>query len=304
MEIRKILHPQVISRLPVRPHEAHKGDFGRVLIVAGSRTMCGAGFLCAKSALAAGAGLVYWALPASMQPYFAPALPEAITVPLPETPSGEIDGAAFPVLQKFIKEKRVSLAVIGPGMGPSALVYPFLTQTDLPVLADADALNRLAADKTDFSVQKFPHCIFTPHAGEMARLLGCAPASSAQERVNQVRELARLSGAVAVLKGADTLICRGEDIYQNTTGGPALAKAGAGDVLSGIIAGLWAQLGTADRFSPQSAVQAACCGVYIHGFSGDIAACALGAYSVLAQDIIRYLPQTFLALGSVQTENL
>ena len=82
-----------------------------------------------------------------MQPYFAPALPEAITVPLPETPSGEIDGAAFPVLQKFIKEKRVSLAVIGPGMGPSALVYPFLTQTDLPVLADADALNRLVYKK-------------------------------------------------------------------------------------------------------------------------------------------------------------
>ena len=296
MEIQKILPDAVSSSLPFRARGAHKGNFGRVLIVAGSRTMCGAGFLCAKSALTAGAGLVYWALPASMQPYFAAALPEVITLPLPETYGGEIDKSALECLEKFIREKRISLAAIGMGMGKSPLIYPFLTNIKIPTLADADGLNELAAEKTDFCSACFSHCIFTPHAGEMARLLGGKIPVSPQERAEQVYSLAQLTKGVAVLKGADTLVCNGDKIYQNTTGNNALAKGGAGDVLSGIIAGLWAQLGTANGFDKNSALKAALCGVYLHGLSGDLATAARSDYAVLAQDIIAHLPQAFLSL--------
>jgi len=296
MNIKKILPDLVSAYLPLRNRQAHKGDFGRVLIVAGSRTMCGAGFLCAKSALTAGAGLVFWALPASMQPYFAAALPEVITLPLPETQTGEIDISALDILKKYIKEKRISVAVIGMGLGKSPLIYPFLTQLTVPTLADADALNELAAEKTDFFAVDFSRCVFTPHAGEMARLSGGAIAGSPQGRAEQVRMLADKTKGVAVLKGADTLVCGGVEIYQNTTGNSALAKGGAGDVLSGIIAGLWAQLGTANGFDKNSALKAALCGVYLHGLAGDLAASARSEYAVLAQDIIAHLPQAFLSL--------
>lgn len=296
MEIQKILPQMVASFLPPRSAGAHKGDFGRVLVIAGSRTMCGAGFLCAKSALMAGAGLVFWALPETMQPCFAAALPEVITLPLPQTPTGEIDESALGVLEKFIQEKRISLAVLGMGMGKSPLIYPFLSNIKIPVLVDADGLNELAAQKTDFSAAHFSRCIFTPHAGEMARLLGSETAVSPQARLEQVSILARLGSGVAVLKGAGTLICNGEKIYQNTTGGSALAKGGSGDVLSGIIAGLWAQLGMAEGFNKNSALKAAVCGVYLHGLAGDLAAAARSEYAVLAQDIIAHLPQAFLSL--------
>jgi len=296
MKIQTVLPELVTSYLPARPREAHKYHFGRILVIAGSRTMCGAGFLCAKSALKAGAGLVYWGLPASMQPSFAAALPEVITLPLPETPGGEIDKSALGPLEKLIKQKNISLAVIGMGMGKSGLVYPFLTQVGIPTLADADALNELAAEKTDFSVVDFSRCIFTPHAGEMARLLGKQAANDAQTRLEQVTLLARRSGGVAVLKGAGTLVCAQDCVYQNPTGSSALAKAGSGDVLSGIIAGLWAQLGSAENFTKQSALKAALCGVYLHGLAGDLAAAACSEYGVLAQDIIAHLPGAFTAL--------
>ena len=294
MEMQKILPDLISAFLPPRPALAHKGDFGRVLVVAGSRTMCGAGFLCAKSALTAGAGLVFWALPESMQPYFAAALPEVITLPLPETRTGEISEHALEILGKCIKEKHISLAAVGMGMGKSPLIYPFLTQVALPMLVDADGLNELAAEKTDLSAVDFSRCIFTPHAGEMARLLGTEAPVSPQARLEQVTALARLTQGVAVLKGAQTLVCGGNSVYQNTTGSSALAKGGAGDVLSGIIAGLWAQWGAAEGFNMSCALKAALCGVYLHGLAGDLAAAARSGYAVLAQDIIGYLPQAFL----------
>lgn len=296
MEIQKIQPALVASYLPLRARNAHKGNFGRVLVVAGSRSMCGAGLLCAKSALTAGGGLVYWALPQSMQPYFAPALPEVITIPLPETDSGEIALSALPILEKFIQDKNISLVVIGMGLGKSPLVYPFLTKIKIPTLIDADGLNELAREKVDFNASDFSHCIFTPHAGEMARLLGGEIAVCEKTRLEQVRTLAQLSKGVAVLKGADTLVCEGKQIFQNITGGSALAKGGAGDVLSGMIAGLWAQLGSAEKFSKQSALKACVCGVYLHGLAGDFAAAARSEYAVLAQDIISYLPKAFLAV--------
>lgn len=285
--------------LPPRPRNAHKGLFGRVLMVAGSRRMCGAGFLCAKSALTAGAGLVYWALPQSMQPAFAAALPEVITLPLPENEAGELDASAWELFPEICKTYNPSLVVVGPGMGKSSLLPYLLQDLALPVLVDADGLNALAR-KTGWAYQwpKERPAIFTPHAAEMARLLGEAVAVKDDARQAQAGQLARLTGGVAVLKGAATQIAAqiGAELhtYQNTTGGPALAKAGSGDVLSGMIAGLWAQMGTAEGFSVRTAFHAAVCGVFLHGRAGDLAARAKGECSVLATDTLAYIPQAFL----------
>ncbi len=286
--------------LPKRARQSHKGSFGRVLVVAGSRTMCGAGLLCAKSALTAGAGLVFWALPQSMQPAFAAALPETITLPLPETEDGLLAEKAFPVLRDFINQYRPSLMVVGPGMGigESSLLVRRLTNVDLPLIIDGDALNALARKDHWIAdwLQERP-CIFTPHPLEMARLLKTDRAETEEQRISQVETLCRQTEGVSLLKGSGTLVgAKIEDelqLWQNTTGGPALAKAGSGDVLAGVIAGLWAQLGMAEGFTVPSALKAALCGVYLHGLAGDLAALKRTDYCVLASDTADYLAQAF-----------
>jgi len=289
--MKKITRSIVARLLPVRAQHAHKGDFGRVLVVAGSRSMCGAGLLCAKSALSAGAGLVYWALPKSMQPSFAAALPEVITLPLPETKTGEISRSAWPALKDFITRYKPTVLAVGPGMGNSPLLPVILQQANMPLVVDADALNA-AARLQLFSYQK--PVIFTPHPGEMARLLKTDAATDSQTRREQVTRLAQETQHVCVLKGHQTLVAlsRGAktDLWQNTTGGPALAKAGSGDVLTGLIAGLWAQQGAKDVIS---AFQMAACAVYLHGLAGDLAAAESSSYSVLASDVAGKLGEAF-----------
>lgn len=293
--MKKITRSTVARLLPVRANTAHKGDLGRVLVVAGSRTMCGAGFLGAKSALTSGAGLVYWALPQSMQPAFAAALPEVITLPLPETKTGELAANAWPILMAFIQKANPSLLAVGPGMGSSPLLKILLTKIDLPLVLDADALNALAKQpKISF---KSP-VILTPHPGECARLLKTSVAITPQERLVQVTQLSQKTKAVCVLKGHQTLVAQLQAnkkvcTWQNTMGGPALAKGGSGDVLTGLIAGLWAQAGTKDGFDVISAFQMAACAVYIHGLAGDLAAQTLGVRSVLATDTISFIPVAF-----------
>lgn len=278
--MKEITREWVRSLLPIRRPEAHKGSFGRVLVVAGSREMCGAGLLCAKSALLAGAGLVFWALPESMQPSFAAALPEAITLPLPETENGKISAEGWPVLKDFCSKHCPSLLVVGPGMGESPLLPILFRENALPSVIDADALNYLAG------VQEFPRvpAIFTPHPGEAARLLGQDFTPDKEERLSALQGLVALTKAVCVLKGRQTLVGAPHqtEVYRNTTGGVVLAKGGSGDVLSGVIAGLWAQLGSAEKFDISSALKACLCGVYVHGLAGDLAAKIKTDYGVLA----------------------
>jgi len=292
--INQITREKVRSLWPARPADANKGSFGRVLVVAGSRTMCGAGFLCAKSALLAGAGLVFWALPAGMQPAFAAALPEVITLPLSETETGEISAEAFDELYSFCALRKPSLAVIGPGMGQSPLLGRALTELNLPLVADADALNFLAGQGPLAGMQTRP-VIYTPHPGEMARLLKTDIAQGENVRAAQAEKWAAKSGGICVLKGRGTLVCRPRangsfEMWKNTMGGPALAKAGSGDVLSGVIAGVWAQLGAARGFDLQSASDAAVCGVYAHGLAGDLAAATYTDYGVLSGVTAAHVP--------------
>ncbi len=293
-----ITQAQVKKWLPVRPAGAHKGNFGRVLVVAGSRTMCGAGALCARGVLMAGAGLVYWALPASMQPAFAAAFPEAITIPFPEDENGQIAANAWELFPELCERYQPGVVVAGPGMGQSPLLPNLLQNLSLPLLVDADALNSLARMPGWHRAwpQERP-AIFTPHAGEMARLLGESIAQNETERLTQITNLAQLTQGVCLFKGEHTLVAANEGVslqtFQNTTGSVALAKAGSGDVLGGLIAGLWAQLGTAEGFSVHTALKAAVCAVYLHGLAGELAAQSKSIYSVLASDTLAAIPCAF-----------
>ena len=292
----KITREEVLSLLPKRDPRAYKGVFGRVLVVAGSREMCGAGLLCAKAALRMGAGLVYWALPARMQPAFAAAVPEVITLALPETEKGEISREAWPVLTDFIEKHHPTVAVVGMGMQNSPLLPQLLREIKLPLIVDADGLNALS--KMPSFRFEMP-TIVTPHAGEIARLLNTAVVADESFRVLQAAQLADQTNAVCVLKGPDTVVAVSDggklNSWQNPTGGPALAKGGSGDVLSGVIAGLWAQF-SAQGLTTQNGLHAAKCAVYIHGLAGDMAAKELSDYGVLPSDTSGYLPRALSEL--------
>ena len=279
----------VRKHLPPRNEDAHKGTFGRVLVVAGSHRMCGAGYLCALSALRAGAGLVAWALPDRLQPSFAAALPEVITVPLPCTKEGVISAQAQTKLKHFCTQFTPSVIAVGPGMGKSPLLRFILEKVPVPLVVDADALNFIAAHRTVRLPDNRP-CIFTPHPGEMARLLGSAVAQTDSLRQSQAEEWACKTGNVVVLKGNGSLVAGKGKLIKNTTGGPALAKGGNGDVLTGIIAGLWGQLGTASHFDFDTSWQAAVCGVYIHGLAGDLMTRDKTSYGVLASEVANRVP--------------
>ena len=282
----RLITPRIVlPRLPKRSPAAHKGKFGRVLVVAGSRTMGGAGFLCALGALRAGAGLVAWALPASIQPAFAAALPEVITVPLAETTEGVLAADAQTQLSQFCDTFQPTILACGPGMGNSPFLWHLLEKMETPAVFDAAALNFLASHP-GISPAKSRPCIFTPHPGEMARLLSTSVATEEVVRQEQVRALAEISGAVAVLKGAGTLVYASDTCWKNTTGSCALAKGGSGDVLTGLIAGLWAQ-GSTDL---AGAEKAALCGVYLHGLAGEIAAKMQTDYGVLAREVAGAIP--------------
>ncbi len=278
--------------LPPRPRGAHKGDFGRLLIVAGSRGMNGAAVVCARAALRAGAGLVTVALPESERTVMAAAVPEAMTLPL--AGADFFREAAAPALLKAVSAGNYDLAVIGPGLSMKSAPFALkvLRGLRLPCVVDADALNALAASgwKGGGILGGAP-AVFTPHPGEFARLFpgfrGERPAAAA---------LLASRGVTAVLKGPGTLIACGDKVRKDPAGGPELAKGGSGDALAGVIGGLWAQLGRRPGFTPETACAAARLGVRLHGLAGAIAARRLNSRSVTASDLVEALPAAFRRL--------
>ena len=281
------------AALTKRPRDCNKGDFGKILIVAGSRGMSGAAVLSGRAALKIGAGLVTIATPKSAQPVVAACLPEAITLPLEETKNGAIALKALPEILRHAALTKPDLLLIGPGIGTdaqtSAFVRALLKKLNIPFVMDADALNCAARDGWLKELQKNPLNILTPHPGEISRLLKITTPRTADERLKAATALTGKTGGIAVLKGAGTIVTDGEHSAMNTTGGPSLAKAGTGDVLAGMIAGLWAQLGREKGFK-QTAFTAAATAVYLHGLCGDLAAKDLGERSVLAGELLYYLP--------------
>ncbi len=277
-----------IPRLPARAADAHKGDFGRVCIIAGSVGMAGAAALAGRSALRAGAGLVRVATPKSVLPTVAAIEPCFTTIPLAEDSAGRISAKAINTILWAVEENDA--LAFGPGVSVSgqlqSILEILLKQQGLRLLIDADGLNNLSKIK-DWPTELNAKLILTPHPGEMKRLWSRffreqLPA----DRIEQATQLAQKTRAIVVLKGAQTVVADGRKVYVNQTGNPGMATAGAGDVLTGVTIALMGQ--GLDNFD------AAVLGVYIHGLAGDIAAEKTGQVSLIATDIIEALGTAFM----------
>jgi NAD(P)H-hydrate epimerase len=266
------------SLVPRYARSAHKGDRGRLLILAGSPGLTGAGCLAAEAALHTGAGLVTVGVPEGLNPIFETKLTEAMTLPLPATAGGALASGGLDHILEFCEQ--ADAVVFGPGVGrdreTGELLAGLLERCDMPVLVDADGLTLLA--ETPALLSKRPGTtILTPHPGEMARLVGGKTDEVQRDRWGVAGRFAAERGVTLVLKGAGTVIADGERRWVNPTGGPAMSQGGMGDVLSGVIGSLLTQgLGAAD---------AARLGVYIHGLAGDLAAEEEGGTVVLASEV-------------------
>ena len=270
--------------LPLRAAAAHKGDAGRVLIVAGSAGLTGASVLCSRGALRAGAGLVTLAVPKGVQDVVARQLVEAMTAPLPQTAQRTLSGSA--VAPALALAARADVLAIGPGLSQRPQTQQFvrrlLGRVQLPCVVDADALNALAAQPSSMARLPAP-CILTPHPGEMARLIRRTRAWVQRNREEAAQVFAARHRMVLVLKGHRTVVVSPDGrVYVNTTGNPGMASGGMGDVLTGMIAALVPQT--------KSLFDAARLGVYLHGLAGDLAAGARGTVGLIASDVIDTIP--------------
>ena len=279
MEIQKLSHASVLDLLPDRHPDAHKGDFGKILLLCGSEGFTGAAALAAMGALRSGAGLVYLGVPRSIYAIEAVKLTEAIVFPLPEE-DGKLSAAALSQILRRLPQ--MDAVLIGPGLGRSegtlAVTRTVLEEAVCPVVVDADGINVLAAHK-DILRERRQATILTPHAGEFRRLGG----QTDQGRLADAVAFARDTGCVLVLKGHETVITDGEECYVNLTGNPGMAVGGSGDVLAGIIVSLLGQ-----KLPP---LQAAACGCWLHGAAGDICAEKIGQYGMLPSDMVEVLPR-------------
>jgi ADP-dependent NAD(P)H-hydrate dehydratase len=277
--------PRLKQRLP----DSHKGDFGRVLLIGGSRGMPGSISLSGMAALRSGAGLVTLAVPEVCQAIVAGFEPSYMTAPLPSDAAGQFEKSALPLLRDLIS--RATVVAIGPGIGRSDAVTDLVTmlyhETTVPMVVDADGLNALASDRQALPQHAGPR-VLTPHPGEFARLVGQREPPA--DRVGDATRLAASATIVVVLKGHGTVIADGARHAVNPTGNPGMATGGTGDVLTGVVAAMLAQ-----GLAPFEAAQL---GVYVHGLAGDLAAEALGQNSMIASDLIKHLPEAFQRLDS------
>jgi ADP-dependent NAD(P)H-hydrate dehydratase / NAD(P)H-hydrate epimerase len=266
-----------------RHADVHKGDFGHLLVVAGARGKSGAALMSGGAALRIGTGLVTLGGPASLNAVFSTALMEAMTVPLPERPDGSLSFDARTMAEAVQGKSAIAF---GPGVGVSAdtigLLRWLLTQSEQPLVIDADGLNCLATDPNLVREAKMP-VVLTPHPGEMARLVKSSTAAVQERRLEIARAFAVQYHCYLVLKGARTVIATPDGkAWINPTGNPGMASGGMGDVLTGIISGLLAQ-----GYPPTNAC---CLGVFLHGSVGDRAAQEKGGIGILARDLIEQLP--------------
>ena len=290
-----LLTPEDVRLMvPPRPPEAQKGDFGHVLVVAGSVGKTGAAVLAARGALRAGAGLVTVAIPKGCLASVAGLAPEYMTLPLPETEQGDIAADAL----EAILEHPCDVIAVGPGLGTApgvaTVVRGLLNHATRPLVVDADALNVLASDPGAFGAPRDasvagPAVVLTPHPGEMGRLVGLTTVEVQDDRISVARRFATERGVTVLLKGAQTLIASPDGaVAINPTGNPGMATGGSGDVLTGVVAAWLAQLRRVDIACQVAA--------YLHGLAGDLAADAGGEAGLVATDLIECLGRAVLAL--------
>jgi NAD(P)H-hydrate epimerase len=275
-------------RLPVqlyrRKPDTHKGDYGYVLILGGSRGLTGAVCLATQACLRIGAGLVKVGVPFSLNNIFETKLTEAITLPLKEI-KGNLSVSAFEQIKSILSKIDVVALGCGVGLYPSTkkLMLKIIKEIDKPLIVDADAINALAENLEVLKKRKSKNLILTPHLKEFSRLIKIDIEEIKKKRKFLVKEFAFKYNLILVLKGYRTLVSDGKEFFENKSGNPGMATAGSGDVLTGMIAGLVAQ--------GISCFAAAKWGVYLHGLSGDLAAKEKTQMCLIASDIIEYLPK-------------
>lgn len=270
-------------RFPLLPRKKNtdKRSYGHVLVVAGSRDYPGAALLTARAALAAGAGLVTLATPASIRTAVLKKFP-------PEVMPVFFEGPPLSKLQRLIRERRINALAVGPGLGrvpaTSRWVRALVRTAPVPVVLDADGLNAFKGRSAQLKKHRAP-LVLTPHEREFERLFSQPWPKSGEKRASLAKELSRLYDGVLVLKSHKTLTASRDKIVRNGTGNPGMAKGGSGDVLTGIIAAFLAQ--GLDPF------KAAAWGVHFHGKAGDLAVREKGELSLTASDLIAFLPKVF-----------
>jgi NAD(P)H-hydrate epimerase len=288
-------HIELLTRDGMRPlvqpraADAHKGDFGHVLVVAGSMGKSGAAVLAGLGALRSGAGLTTVATPRSCQPIVAAQAPEYMTEGLDETPAGTVDFAAVETVLGF----GADVLVVGPGLGRgesvTAFVRELVVKSAAPIVLDADGLNAFGGDASALVGREGRDLVITPHPGEMARLLGCAVQDVQADRLGLAGDFARAHKLYVVLKGYRTIVATPEGkIFVNPTGSAGMATGGTGDVLAGMIGAWLAQLLDAE---------AACrLAVYLHGSAGELADADTGEVSMTAGDLADHIGDAILEL--------
>jgi hydroxyethylthiazole kinase-like uncharacterized protein yjeF len=279
--------------LPARPLNAHKHSVGKIFILAGSRGLTGAAAMTATSAMRAGAGAVILGTPNSIYPILAKKLTEVMVEPLPDTMEGTLSLTAFDKIKEHIK--WADILICGPGISRNRetcqLIWRIISECDKKILMDADGLNNLSEKISLLKNHLSKEIIITPHTGELSRLTGLSIVDIERDRVSIARRIAKQFRLTLVLKGAPTVTTDETDgVYINPTGNPGMASAGMGDILSGLIGGLWAH--------GMSRTEAAYSGVYLHGYAGDLAKKKFGEKSLLAMDVHDSIPQSILELES------
>ncbi len=293
---RLLIDEELVGDLvPLRAGNEHKGELGRVLVVAGSKGYTGAAALASAAAMRAGAGLTYLAIPETLNNILEVKLTEVITIPVDDE-NGTITERAVDEL--LASDRKFDVAAIGPGLtrreNVKKAVLKFVREFDGPMVIDADAVVALAGNLDALKDREYPP-ILTPHPGEMSHLIDMDAAEIDRNRVDVASKFAVEHGVIVVLKGAPTVVAMpGGMVYLNTTGNAGLASGGTGDVLTGTIAGLLAQ-----GLLPQDA---ALLGVFLHGLAGDLAAEDLSEQSLMATDLLDYIPEAYLLLTGADEE--
>jgi ADP-dependent NAD(P)H-hydrate dehydratase / NAD(P)H-hydrate epimerase len=281
-----------VMQIGSRKEDSHKGDYGKVLVVAGSRGMTGSACLCSLGALRSGSGLVTCAVPETLSDIMETKLTEVMTLSLP----AGADGSAFAA--RAVKgmlefSEGCDVVAIGPGLGESAailkIVNELVEKVSCPIVIDADGLNVISG-KMEVVKKRKAATVITPHPGEAGRILGEDTSSIQQNRVDAAKRLFEISGAVVCLKGHKTIVVGPQgDLFVNDTGNSGMGTAGTGDILTGMIASFIGQ-----GLDPYGA---AVSGVYLHGLAGDIASQKKGVFSMIASDILDSLHEAFTRSG-------
>jgi len=279
-------YDDIYDLMPYRPPDGNKGTFGHILTIAGARGFSGAAAMASIASLKTGAGFVRLAAPEGIIDSLESKLLEVVKIPLAQTE--EVTISARSVDQTVQLLDRTDVVVIGPGITThpetADFLFDFLPHVRVPLIIDADAINIIARNIKFFGSIRAPF-ILTPHPGELSRLIKLTPDEINRDRIDIAKKYAKEFGGVLVLKGAPTIIASPQgEIYLNPTGNSGLAKAGSGDVLVGMIAGFLAQ-----KLSP---INGSLVGVFLHGLCADLAADKNNEYSILAGDLIKYIPKS------------